>query len=147
MKPACSARLRRGRVDDRPDPRDAVGGEPALPGVLAHRLLVRREVHAVDLVVGDVALDPLDLRPHPPQDAAGLLRDGLELLGGQLPGAGDLSLDDELGHGGTFLSCGSLPDTPGPAGGTSNPGAARRRRGPGRRPARRLLPYLTRSHS
>src|SRR5262245_10070512 len=64
----------------------------------SHGCLIRRNVNAVDLVVGDVALDPLDLRPHAVQDAARFLRDGLQLLHRQFPGSGDVPLDHELGH-------------------------------------------------
>src|ERR1700749_1748738 len=59
---------------------DAVGGEAAALGVLAHGRLVRRDVDAVDLVSRDVTLDPLNLRPHLPQHPAGLLRDALQLF-------------------------------------------------------------------
>src|SRR5207249_1236950 len=68
--------------------------------VLAHHLFARRHVHAVDLVAGHVALDPLDLRPEALQHAARLLRDRLQLLRAELAGAGDLTLDEVLGHGG-----------------------------------------------
>src|ERR1700675_3336664 len=46
----------RGRgVDHGPDLGDLVGGEASLLRVLAHHLRVRRDVDAVDLVVGHVA--------------------------------------------------------------------------------------------
>src|SRR5205823_4293207 len=78
-------------------------GEAALLRVLAHHLLVRRHVDAVDLVAGHVALDPLDLRPEALQDAARLLRDRLQLLRAELAGAGDLTLDEVLRHGGLLV--------------------------------------------
>src|SRR5438445_4899182 len=90
-------------IDDALDLGDVVGGEAALLRVLAHHLLVRRHVHAVDLVAGHVALDPLDLRPEALQHAARLLRDRLQLLRAELAGAGDLTLDEVLGHGGLLV--------------------------------------------
>ena len=53
---------------------------PALPRVFADDLLVGREIDAVNLVARDVALHPLDLRAELVQDAAGFLRDPLELF-------------------------------------------------------------------
>ena len=65
------------RVDDVPHLRNAVRGEASLARVFAHHLFVGRDVDAVDLVVGDVALQPLNLGPEVAQHRAGLLRDGL----------------------------------------------------------------------
>ena len=45
---------------------------------------VGRDVHAVQLVVGHVAVQPLDLRPEGLEHTARLLRCGLE-VGGRLP--------------------------------------------------------------
>src|SRR5439155_16839405 len=78
--------------------RDPVRRDAPLLGVLADGLLVRRHVHAVDLVVCHVALDPLDLRPHFAQHPAGLLGDRLQLLRRQLPRSGDVPLDHVFGH-------------------------------------------------
>src|SRR5882672_7808244 len=99
-----SALLSGRRIDRAQDLADPVGGEAALGRVLAHHLLVGRHVHAVDLVSGDVAVDPLDLRAQALQHAARLLGDTAQLLLRQLAGAGDLALDQVLGHGG-LLSC------------------------------------------
>src|SRR5215217_9368232 len=77
---------------------DAVGGEAAALCVFTHGRLVRRDVDAVDLVARDVALDPLNLRPHVAQHAARLLRDGLQLLRLQVARAGDFALDEILRH-------------------------------------------------
>jgi hypothetical protein len=62
--------------------------------MLHHHLLVRCDVDAVDPVVRDVAVDPLDARPEMLQHAAGFLRDGHELVGRELAGARDIALDD-----------------------------------------------------
>src|SRR2546422_11393311 len=61
--------------------------------------------HTVDLVIGDVALEPLDLRAHVLEDPARFLRNRLEILSGQLSGTGNFTLDHELRHG--FLLVGS----------------------------------------
>ena len=53
-----------GGVDDAPDGGNAVRREAALLGVLADRRLVWRDINAVNLVVGHVAVQPLDLRTH-----------------------------------------------------------------------------------
>src|SRR6267142_4298342 len=94
-----SALLGGGGVDRPDDLADPVGGKAALAGVLAHQLLAGRHVHAVDLVPRDVALDPLDLGPETLQDTARLLGDRAQLLRRQLAGAGDVALDEVLGHG------------------------------------------------
>jgi hypothetical protein len=52
---------------------------------------VGRDVDAVNFVVGDVALDPLNLRAHSLQDTARLLRNCLQLLFRQFSSSGDLS--------------------------------------------------------
>src|SRR5262249_35223630 len=57
-----------------------------------------RTVDAIDLVVGDVALDPLNRRAHALQHAARLLRDRLQFLPRQFSGSDDLPFDDEFGH-------------------------------------------------
>src|SRR5207247_2484121 len=53
---------------------------------------------AVDLVVGDEALLPLDVRPHLVQNGARLVGDALQLFRGQLSRARDLALDYESRH-------------------------------------------------
>src|SRR5437867_786404 len=90
--------LRGGRIDHRADARDPVRRETALLRVLANRLLVGRHVHAIDLVVRHVTVDPLDLRTHLPQHPARLLRNPLQLLGCQVAGPRNLTLDHVLGH-------------------------------------------------
>src|SRR5579863_5781730 len=57
--------------------RDRIGRETALPGVFANDLLVGCVVDAVDLVAGDVAVDPLNFGAELTQDSAGSLGDGL----------------------------------------------------------------------
>src|SRR2546421_8415934 len=85
-------------VNDRRNPRDLVCGKSTFFGVASDHLLVRSVVHAIDLVARDVALDPLNLRSHAAQHAARFLRNGLELSGRELAGAGNLTFDHELWH-------------------------------------------------
>ena len=87
-----------GRIDHRPDPGDAVGGEARRFRVLADQLLARRAVNAVDLVVGDVGMDPLDFRPELAENRAGALRRTLEVGRTQLANSRHFALDHELGH-------------------------------------------------
>src|SRR5439155_4662019 len=75
-----------------------VRGEAALFRMPADHLLIGSVVDAVDLVAGDVTLHPLDLRSQIVQDAAGLLRNALELGRRELAGAGNLAFDHELWH-------------------------------------------------
>ncbi len=54
-------RLARRRIDDRVDLEHGVDGESAAAAVLADEFLVGGEVHAGDLVVADVTVQPLDV--------------------------------------------------------------------------------------
>lgn len=58
------------RINNPPHLRNAICGKPALLRVLAHHCLVRGYVDAIDLVVGHVALVPLDLGAEILQDSA-----------------------------------------------------------------------------
>src|ERR1700674_259916 len=77
--------------------RDASRREAALARMVAHGLFVRRDINAVDLVVGDVAFHPLHLG-HRAQHAARLLRDALQLRRCQLPRTWNFPLDQKLRH-------------------------------------------------
>src|SRR5580704_6888955 len=92
-----------GGVDDAANLGDAVGGEAALAGVLADHLFVGRDVDAVDFVVGDVAMKPLDLGTEIAQDGAGFFSDGLRLLGRYCTDTWNFAFNDELWHGTTSL--------------------------------------------
>jgi hypothetical protein len=63
------------RVEETSERSDATGGHTELTGVLADRLRVRRQVHAIQPVVGDVAVQPLHLRPERFQDLQRSQRD------------------------------------------------------------------------
>src|SRR5690606_39100563 len=58
-----------------------------------------RDVHAVDLVLGHITLDPLNLRPHLLEHLAGVGADGPPVLLVHGASAGEVALDHELRHG------------------------------------------------
>ena len=65
------------RVDDRSHLRDSIGRKTALSGMFAHHLLVRRVIDAINFIVRDVTVHPLNLRSQFLQHAARLLRNRL----------------------------------------------------------------------
>src|SRR5579884_1554321 len=87
------------RIDDSAHFGNAVGRKSSLPGMLPDHLGIRSDVDAVDFVIGDVALHPLNLRTEVAQHGAGLLRNLLQLLGGETSRSRQFPLDDVLGHG------------------------------------------------
>lgn len=44
--------------------RHTIGGNTQTPGVLPDAIFIGCQVHAIEFVFGDVAMKPLDLRPH-----------------------------------------------------------------------------------
>ena len=91
----------RGRIDDVAHLRDAVGRKAGVLRMLPDQLGIGRAVDAVDLVIGDVAMDPLDVGSHILEHAAGLLRRALQLPARERAGTGHFTFDHELGHGET----------------------------------------------
>src|SRR6266446_38225 len=77
---------------------DLVGREAAAAGVLQDDVRIRGDVDAVELVVGDVAVEPVDLGPQVGDDLVGLLRDRPQLLGGKAAGPRQVALDHKLRH-------------------------------------------------
>ena len=67
--------LRACRVEKPTHGGDAIGRNAYEPGVFLDGCLVRGEVDTVHLVAGYVAMEPLDLVPHSPQNADRLSRD------------------------------------------------------------------------
>ena len=65
---------RGGRVDQAAYGRDAIGRKADAPGVFFDGRLVRGEVDAIHFVAGYVAMEPLDLGTHFPQNLDRLLR-------------------------------------------------------------------------
>ena len=66
-------------------------------GVVADGLLVGSDIDAVDLVVGDVAFEPLDAGKSA-DNAAGFLGNGVEVGGGEFAGSGEFAFDKIFGH-------------------------------------------------
>ena len=56
-------------IDQAPHRRDAIRRKASAACVFANRFLVRRQVHTIDFVARDVAVEPLDLRSHVLQHA------------------------------------------------------------------------------
>ncbi len=52
------------RVNETAYCRDTIGRNACSAGMLPDAVFVRREVNAIDLVLGDVTVEPLNLRPH-----------------------------------------------------------------------------------
>ena len=88
-----------GRVDDRFDFGNSVGREAALLRVFTDQLLVRRDIDTINLVAGDVTLDPLDFRAELIQNSARFPGNSFQLGRRHLSGAGDYTFDDVFGHG------------------------------------------------
>ncbi len=80
--------------------RNPVRGNPGAARMLLHRGFIRRQVDAVDLALGDVAVEPLNLRPERTESFHRLQRNGAQLGVGELAGVGDVPFDDVLRHGG-----------------------------------------------
>lgn len=100
LVPKASVRLRLCGcwINDPSHLRNAVRREAALLSMLANHLFIRRDVDAVDLVIGHVTLEPLNLRSQLLQHSTGLLRDALKLLWRQLSCFGNLPFDYVFRH-------------------------------------------------
>ena len=85
-----------GGVDDGLDDADGVGGEATLGSVAADYLFVGGDVDAVELVLGDIGVEPLDVGADMANDGAGLLGGCCELSWGEISEVGHVALDDEL---------------------------------------------------
>jgi hypothetical protein len=57
-----------GRVNETADRRDTVGWDTCSARMFPDAVFIRSEVNAIDLVLGDVTVEPLDLRPHSTQN-------------------------------------------------------------------------------
>ena len=78
-KAAASCLLRACRVEKPAHGGDAIGRKAYTPGVFLDGRLVRGEIDAVDLVAGNVAMEPLDLGTHSLQNVDRLLGDFTQL--------------------------------------------------------------------
>ena len=50
-------------INDRPNLRDAIGRKSTHLRMFAYGIFIRSNVYAIDFVIGDIALHPLNLRP------------------------------------------------------------------------------------
>ena len=83
-------------IDHRPHRGNPVRGKTSALGVLADQLLVLREVDAVDLVVGDEAVDPLNVGSENVEGDAGPRRRGVQRVTIERADSGNGALDDVL---------------------------------------------------
>ena len=91
--------IARGRIDDAGYLFNTIGRKAALLGMFANRLLVVGNVNAIHLVAGDIALQPLNLRAHLIQDAAGFLGNALQVRRAQRAGIRNVAFDNVFWHG------------------------------------------------
>src|SRR3954453_2433231 len=80
------------------DLRNLVAWKAAESGMLADHVFVRRAVDAVELVIGDVAVDPLDLWSEIVENRARSLRCMLEVCRAEFPPSGHFPFNHILGH-------------------------------------------------
>jgi hypothetical protein len=73
LKSICSA-----GIDQAPHRRDAIGRKTSTACVFANRFLVRRQVHTIDFIAGDVGVEPFDFRSQFLQHADRLPGDRLQ---------------------------------------------------------------------
>ena len=78
---------------------NAIGRKARSPGMLLDGRFVRSQVDAVHLVTCDVAMKPLDPRPHFLQNLHRLLRNFPQLCFGETSGSGNFAFNDKFGHG------------------------------------------------
>jgi|HubBroStandDraft_4_1064222.scaffolds.fasta_scaffold296455_2 hypothetical protein len=99
-------RLLRSRwIDEPPHSRDAIGRDTDFLRVFPDQSFVGSEVHAIDLVAGDVALQPLNFGAHLPENLNGFAREFLDFGVRKISGSGDFPLDDKLRHVVTSVLC------------------------------------------
>src|SRR5689334_3758399 len=87
----CRAKVR----GDRDNP---ICRESAATSVLADGILRRRYVHAVHSIGRDIALDPLNLRPHVTKHIERLPRESTEVVRRKVSEPRNLALDEKSRH-------------------------------------------------
>lgn len=85
-------------IDQAADGRHAIGGDAGSARMFPNGFFIGREVHAVDLVFGDVAVEPLNLRPHIFQGFQRGERDVANLRLRHGAGTRDFALNYKLRH-------------------------------------------------
>ena len=66
--------------------------------VAGSKVFVVGSIDAIDLVASDITLDPLDGCPESVKNAAGLLRNALQVFSRKTAGPRDFAFDNVLGH-------------------------------------------------
>jgi hypothetical protein len=98
----------RGGVDKPAYRGDAISRNACAFGVFSHGGLVRSEINAIHLIASYVAMQPLDLGTHGPENANRFLRHFAQLGVGQISGSRDFTFDYEFWQGrppnGTYAS-------------------------------------------
>ena len=87
------------RIDESAHCGNAIGRKSHSPSMLLDGRFVRSQVDAVHLVTCDVAMKPLDPRPHFLQNLHRLLRNFSQLCFGETSGSGNFAFNDKFGHG------------------------------------------------
>src|SRR4029078_4639202 len=98
LRPDAERLLRRRRIDDVADLADLVRWKAAALRMLADDVFVRCAIDAVDLVVGDVAVDPLDVRAKVRRNGATRLGRTLEIGWPSRTDPRHFALDNILRH-------------------------------------------------
>src|SRR5207342_215119 len=76
-----------------------IGRETTPARVFADEVFAGRDVHAIHLVAGDIAVVPMHLRAELVEDEAGLLGNGAQLAGRQGADTWNVAFDHVAGHG------------------------------------------------
>src|SRR5215469_1076192 len=98
MRKAAQRLFRSGWIDHTAHFRDAVCREAATGGMFAHRGFIRRDVNAIDFVVGHEAFQPLDLWTELTQHGTRFLRNGVQFARREFAGTRNFTLNDEFRH-------------------------------------------------
>src|SRR6516164_1772310 len=94
--------LQQRRINEPANSGNPINGNTHSAGMFPDAVLIWREVNAVNLVLGHIAVEPLYLRPHFLQCLQGAQRYFTDLVFCQSSGAGYFTFDHELGHGGSL---------------------------------------------
>ena len=91
-----------GRVNEATHCRDPIGWDTGQARMLPNSIFIGRDVNAVDLVLGDITVQPLDLRSYSTQSLQRTEGHLPDLHIGQGSGARDLAFDYKLRHSPEF---------------------------------------------
>src|ERR1700730_8375970 len=91
--------LQGSRVNKPAHGRDAIRWNAYPARMLPNAVLIRRKINAVHLVLGDIAVQPLNLRSHFFQNFQGMNRQVPDLVFGQRSSTSYFALDNKLRHG------------------------------------------------